>query len=468
MLSSRAGQLHLVGQEFGCHSPRFSKPVACRPRSVLSRHQSRPRQLAPQASSAFRDATGLDDFPSPQGSNSLVVRWIQHCWLWGSQAVNNLVLAVADVVLASPLVPAARSRQAVQNSVRGALALVALALLKSALSLVLGLGGLVLAVYTASEVLGLRLPDPSAHQHARSDPSSFSQVPSPNHPHLSNIPPGKSYTPGSRQRPVQAPHQSPPSQHATAAPPQSPSSHTGQAPEQPQPADWLGAGQWPWLRLETWGGSTGQQPWDDVVAVRPGAVTASPTAAPPSPSQAPGSSGSRTPPRPLWSTQQMPSEPRMPRPHPTQAQQQQQQQHVLPRQHLSSQSLPPQGASRPLPGQQGAHSSAAGWPTPVASGSARRGPHPTQGAYAGPNAVQQGVSMSGVGQLPQAWAAGPHAAFDGSRWQQGQKLQVERAAMNQAASGGAGAQLGQSMRKTHQQGSSIVDGDVIDVAADPL
>ncbi|GIL46947.1 hypothetical protein Vafri_3817 [Volvox africanus] len=56
------------------------------------------------------------------------------------------------------LLPPHVKRRAVENSVKGALALLGMALLQSVISLVLTVGTVVLAVYTAHQVFGLQLP----------------------------------------------------------------------------------------------------------------------------------------------------------------------------------------------------------------------------------------------------------------------------------------------------------------------
>ncbi|KAG2445715.1 hypothetical protein HXX76_000321 [Chlamydomonas incerta] len=67
-----------------------------------------------------------------------------------------LVGRLSDAALS--LLPSHVKRRAVENTVKGALALLGLALLQSVLSLVLTVGTLVLAVYAAYQVFGLQLP----------------------------------------------------------------------------------------------------------------------------------------------------------------------------------------------------------------------------------------------------------------------------------------------------------------------
>ncbi|GFR43560.1 hypothetical protein Agub_g4653 [Astrephomene gubernaculifera] len=75
-------------------------------------------------------------------------------------AVNGglgfVVAMLSDTALS--LLPAHVKRRAVENSVKGALALLGLALLQSVLALVLTVGTLVLAVYAANQVFGVHLP----------------------------------------------------------------------------------------------------------------------------------------------------------------------------------------------------------------------------------------------------------------------------------------------------------------------
>ncbi|KAG2451368.1 hypothetical protein HYH02_003970 [Chlamydomonas schloesseri] len=67
-----------------------------------------------------------------------------------------LVGRLSDAALS--LLPSHVKRRAVENTVKGALALLGLALLQSVLSLVLTVGTLVLAVYAAYQVFGVQLP----------------------------------------------------------------------------------------------------------------------------------------------------------------------------------------------------------------------------------------------------------------------------------------------------------------------
>eukprot|EP00198_Chlamydomonas_reinhardtii_P013047 XP_001702384.1 predicted protein [Chlamydomonas reinhardtii] len=67
-----------------------------------------------------------------------------------------LVGRLSDAALS--LLPSHVKRKAVENTVKGALALLGLALLQSVLSLVLTVGTLVLAVYAAYQVFGVQLP----------------------------------------------------------------------------------------------------------------------------------------------------------------------------------------------------------------------------------------------------------------------------------------------------------------------
>ncbi|PNH09618.1 hypothetical protein TSOC_003745 [Tetrabaena socialis] len=67
-----------------------------------------------------------------------------------------LVGSLSDAALS--LLPAHAKRRAVENSVKGALALLGLALLQSVLSFVLTVGTLVLVVYAAHQVFGVQLP----------------------------------------------------------------------------------------------------------------------------------------------------------------------------------------------------------------------------------------------------------------------------------------------------------------------
>ncbi|GLC44082.1 hypothetical protein PLESTM_001553900 [Pleodorina starrii] len=70
--------------------------------------------------------------------------------------LSSIVGCLSDWALS--LLPQHVKRRAVENSVKGALALLGLALLQSVLSLVLTVGTVVLVVYTAHQVFGLQVP----------------------------------------------------------------------------------------------------------------------------------------------------------------------------------------------------------------------------------------------------------------------------------------------------------------------
>ena len=84
-------------------------------------HQCTPMHLAPPLPP--------QDAPLP-GVGGL----LQSCWTWGNGVIDNVVGTLSDTFMASPIAPYNVQRTPVENSMRGALALVCLALLKSMLS----------------------------------------------------------------------------------------------------------------------------------------------------------------------------------------------------------------------------------------------------------------------------------------------------------------------------------------------
>jgi len=106
--------------------------------------------------------------PSSQPEEGGIFGMAQAASAWALQAVDGLVGWATLAVLSSPLVPPTAPPSAVANSVRGSLALIALFTLKSALSLVLALGVIFLAVHVVTQVYGLRLPGPAPTQRSTS------------------------------------------------------------------------------------------------------------------------------------------------------------------------------------------------------------------------------------------------------------------------------------------------------------